>query len=234
MNFRNVYNKAINYIHNNYGTTKFFICGSFVDYFNGHFVEPKDIDIVIIKGVDDPDYPDAVVIIDVDGSDVVLDISVLTCSEILVEANRLEPKYLDMLHTHSSYGLYCLITNDIELKPKSEIRSAFSSFSSKAYNKGKKKLTLENDYDEYLGLKNIYHAFKFIINAQNRFVLNLHDEYFLKSKMINELYDIRCLIWNTYNSSTGTLEERWKVLDSVVKPLYNAYMTEFRINFPKG
>lgn len=123
----------------------------------------------------------------------------------------------------------------MEAFQKHEIRKCISNFSAQAYNKGKKKLIVENDYNEYLGLKNIYHAFQFITDAKWYFHDGnlMCDMAFRKDFEIWELYDIRNKIFTTYQNSTGTLEERWKVLDSVMKPLYNAYMTDFRKLFPK-
>ncbi|MGD6805322.1 hypothetical protein, partial [Rossellomorea vietnamensis] len=55
-----------------------------------------------------------------------------------------------------------------------------------------------------------------------------------KHRLMWDLKDTYDLIFDTYHNSTGTLEERFKHLDNIIKPRYNALMTEFRKYFPKG
>lgn len=219
------------YVLDNFKTSEYVIYGSFSEYKSGYIVVPHDIDIIVVSStITVPDNHSVLV----RGIPIPLQISTMTKDELYMDVERLEPKYLDLIYPVSGYSLYSVMEDILDKKTKAEIRSAISSISSKAYNKGKKKLTVEGDIDEYLGLKNIYHAFKFVHMAMRRFAPLPHsDTQFLKDKDIMEMYDIKRLIWDTYYNSTGTLDESWKTLDSVIKPLYNAYMTEFRKAFPK-
>lgn len=219
------------YMIDNFNTSEYLIYGSFSEYRSGYIVYPQDIDLIVTGSkIQVPENYSVLV----NGIPIPLQINTMDKIDVFMEVERLEPKYLDIIYPVSGYGLYSVIEDILDRKTKAEIRSAISSISSKAYNKGKKKLTIEGDIDEYLGLKNIYHAFKFVHNAMRRLSPLPHsDTQFLKDKDIMEMYDIKRLIWDTYNNSTGTLEERWKTLDTVIKPLYNTYMTQFRKVFPK-
>lgn len=220
-----------NYIIDTFNTSEYLIYGSFAEYRSGYIVHPQDIDIIVTGSkIKVPDNYSVLI----SGVPIPLQINTMDKPEVFAEVERLEPKYLDVIYPASGFGLYSVIEDILDKKTKAEIRSAISSISSKAYNKGKKKLTVEGDIDEYLGLKNIYHAFKFVHYAMRRLSPLPHsDTQFMKDKDIMEMYDIKRLILDTYNNSTGTLEERWKTLDTVIKPLYNTYMTEFRKVFPK-
>lgn len=221
-----------NYIVDTYHTTEYLVYGSFAEYKSGYIVTPHDIDIIIaLKHQLEP----ITFQLKLPNLDLPLEITLMAHTTLFDEVRRLEPKYLDVLYPASGYALYSEIEEILDRKTIPEIRSAISSISSKAFNKGKKKLIMVDDYDEYLGLKNIYHAFKFVHYAIHRLSSFVHyDTQFLKDKNIMEMYDIKRLIFDTYQNSTGTLEERWKTLDSVIKPLYNTYMTQFRKLFPKG
>lgn len=109
-----------------------------------------------------------------------------------------------------------------------KVRSSVSNVCSKAYNKGKKKLTISTDFDEYLGLKNLYHAMKFPYFAKWKFIDKCYPQ-----EDIDYLNDIYVRIFETYKNSTGTLEERFEEVNSWLKPEFNKTMSEFRVHFPK-
>lgn len=231
MDISEISRRIHNYMITNFNSNEYVIYGSFAEYKSGYIVEPQDIDIVISGSI--IQLPENYSV-QVDGIPIPLQINTMTKKELFAEVERLEPKYLDVIYPVSGYALYSEIEDILDRKTAPEIRSAISSISSKAFNKGKKKLIMADDYDEYLGLKNIYHAFKFVHNAMRQFERLPHsDTQFVKDKDIMEMYDIKRLIFDTYSGSTGTLEERWKTLDTVIKPLYNTYMTQFRKVFPK-
>lgn len=233
MDVQRVFRLVHSYVADNYPTSEYLIYGSFAAYVSGYIISPNDIDIIITH--------DSFVVpksfsVRVLGLEVALEITTMTNEAVFEKASTLEPMFFDItyMYTPSCCKLCSGIEEIINTAHKSSVRSAISSFSSKAYNKGKKKLTVVDDYDQYLGLKNIYHAFKFIHDAVRRLYPLPHtDPEFVKDKDIMEMYDIKRLIFDTYYKSTGTLEERWKTLDAVTKPLYNKYMTQFRKLFPK-
>lgn len=221
------------YIDENYRTSIFFIYGSVAEYNRGYFVEPKDVDIIVVDGVSNNGKEFEV---QIPGIPIPVNIKILKMSEVIDEAKSLDPKYLCATYPVGSYEIYSTINDKLDFRAISTIRSSISYYSSAAYNKGKKKLTIEKDYNEYLGLKNILHAFKFPMQAIEYYKNDSDSSGSRALKNLGLVWyitDIRDLIFSTYASSTGTLEERFKTLDAVMKPLYNALMTEFRKIFPK-
>lgn len=219
------------YSYNMYGSDITVMYGSYAEYMNNNFIEPKDIDIIVV----DPLYGieiGEVHEVKIEGIDIPVSFHAMTMDQVSEEARRIEPKYLCLIFSSSQYQIYHAIHDELDDRGSEDVRRSISSFSSKAYSKGKKKLIIENDYDEYLGLKNIYHAFKFPVKAisfyahmNTKSIQNWRDCWYLR--------DIRELIFSTYEQSTGTKEERYKQLDAVIRPLYNKLMTNFRIIFPK-
>lgn len=223
------------YFSDKYESNNFFIYGSYAEYNHGFFVEPKDIDIVLYDVSQSNIEYDKEIYINIPYIPVPINLKAMFVDVIIDEAKRLEPKFFTMSFPTMQYELYTIIEILLDDKQKSEVRHCISNYSSKAYSKGKKKLTVEEDYDEYLGLKNLYHAFKFPLNAIWHYGTcnSLCDIEFMKLKDMWYLHDIRKLIWDTYTTSTGTKEERFKKLDIIIKPFYNTLMTRFRKQFPK-
>ena len=79
-------------------------------------------------------------------------------------------------------------------------------------------------------MKNLYHAFKFIFYAKWFYYPDAENP---KSEEIEYLNEIRKNIYELYENSTGTLDERCQVVLNYAKSLYNVEMTGFRILFPK-
>lgn len=217
----------------NYNTTSFFIYGSYAELRKDFLLTPKDIDVILIDASNIEHGKE--IIINIPEIDLPINICSKSIEEVKKDALNLEPKFFSTIFPSGSYELFCVLSDSMDMKTPKEIRHAISNFSSSAYNKGKKKLIVEEDYDEYLGLKNLYHAFKFVVYA-----MNYYDDINYASSFVDPKYyeiwylnDIRKLIFNTYASSTGTNEERFKAVDIVIRPLYNALMTKFRKKFPK-
>lgn len=192
-----------------YGQHYCIIYGSLIEAKIGLNVEVNDIDVMVFDNDKSKYRYD---------SAIKYEINWVTLDDIIHEIYN-EPKML-------------LCESTLNIEPyfdKSKVRSSVSNVCSKAYNKGKKKLITESDYDEYLGLKNLYHAMKFPYFAKWKFINN--NTY--PPEDIEYLNDIRSKIFSTYKSSTGTLDERFEAVNSWLKPEFNKTMTEFRINFPK-
>lgn len=205
------YNKSVvNRVGRKINFNKYFIIyGSLIEASIGLDVDVKDIDVMVYDN--EQRYTAST-------SGLNYEIQYVTLDDIISEVQN-EPKML-------------LVKSTLNIEPyfdRSLVRSSVSNVCSKAYNKGKKKLIIENDYDEYLGLKNLYHAMKFPYFAKWKFI----DNNSYPQEDIDFLNDTRQKIFSTYESSTGTLEERFEAVNSWLKPLFNSVMTEFRKNFPK-
>ena len=206
------FNKAVvNRIGRNINHNKYFIIyGSLIEGSIGLDVDIKDIDVMVYDN--EQRYVSSVGTLE-------YEIQYVTLDDIIHEVQN-EPKML-------------LVKSNLDIEPyfdRSLVRSSVSNVCSKAYNKGKKKLTIENDYDEYLGLKNLYHAMKFPYFAKWKFI----DNNTYPESDIEYLNKIRNKIFRTYKESTGTLEERFDSVNSWLKPEFNKTMTEFRKNFTKA
>lgn len=205
---KKIIDKTITLILNSYMETHTVVYGSIVERSIGLNVNPSDIDVILVNTKEGMAGQ-------IDG--ILMEIDCLELEEVIHEIYN-EPKML-------------LCESSLDLEPYfdiTKIRSSVSNVCSKAYNKGKKKLIVSTDYDEYLGLKNLYHAMKFPYFAKWKFI---DKEYPVKD--IEYLNNIREKIFSTYENSTGTLEERFESVNSWLKPEFNKLMTEFRKNFPK-
>ncbi len=184
------------------------IYGSVVERSIGLIHKPKDIDVMVNYGGDSATYYGLM------PTEIQYDVDM----EMLMNEIYNEPKML-------------LAVCNIDLEPYfdiTKVRSSVSNVCSKAYNKGKKKLIVSTDYNEYLGLKNLYHSMKFPFFAKWKFIDKKYPQ-----EDIDYLNDIYKRIFSTYENSTGTLEERFESVNSWLKPEFNKVMTEFRKNFPK-
>lgn len=184
------------------------IYGSIVERSIGLIHTPKDIDVMVnYEGDDTIGY-----------GLLPTEIQYNVDMEALINEIYNEPKML-------------LAACNIDINPyfdKTKVRASVSNVCSKAFNKGKKKLTVSTDYDEYLGLKNLYHAMKFPYFAKWKFIDKCYPQ-----EDIDYLNNIYTRIFETYKNSTGTLEERFESVNSWLKPEFNKTLTEFRKHFPK-
>lgn len=207
------------------GYNDIIIYGSFIERMNGFEVVPNDIDVTLVIDEEPPEKRHKTFYLGF--SELPINVEIMHRSSFKAELNSMQPKYFMCIANPA-------IQKDIDVallgKLPHEVRACISSITSKAFDKGRKKLIVENDYDEVLGLKNLYHAFKFPYYAW--WFYGEVPEY-AKAHDIAELNVIHSDIYETYRNSTGTLEERCQALMAVVKPQHNALMTEFRIIFPK-
>lgn len=201
------------------------IYGSYIERMHGFEVEPNDIDVTIVVDGEPPEPRHKTFYLGF--VDIPINVEYMKRESFEAELNSMQPKYFMCT---STVGLAKDIDIAFKKKEVHEIRSCISSITSKAFDKGKKKLTVEDDYDEVLGLKNLYHAFKFPYYAY-WFYGEVSED--LKKHDVIDLNRIRSEIYETYQDSTGTHEERCAKLLEIIKPQHNALMTEFRTIFPK-
>jgi hypothetical protein len=210
---------------NDLGYSNVIIYGSYIEQMYGFNVTPNDIDVCLV--IDDEPPENRHKSFYLGFTDIVINVEIMKHSSFELELKSMQPKYF-----------MCIANTDIQKdidfafssKKPHEVRTCISSITSRAFDKGRKKLLVENDYDEVLGLKNLYHAFKFPYYAL-WFYSEIPDDE--KEHDIEELNTINSYIYETYSNSTGSLEERCKKVVDLIKPKHNALMTEFRTIFPK-
>lgn len=199
--------------------------GSYVEQMHGFDVVPNDIDVTIIMDEEPPEKRHKTFYLGF--TELPINVEFMHRKSFNKELQSMQPKYFMCISNPA-------IAKDVDIafkgKQLHEVRSCISSVSSKAFDKGKKKLTVQDDYDEVLGLKNIYHAFKFLYYAKWFYY---PDASTSKEDDIQFLNEIHKNIYEIYQNSTGTLDERCQSVLNYAKSLYNTQMTGFRILFPK-
>lgn len=212
---------------NELGFHNIIIYGSYIERMHGFDVVPNDIDVTIVIDEAPPEPRHKSFYLGFTG--LTINVEFLQRSSFEAELNSMQPKYFMCIGNPA-------IMKDIDdafyNKELHEVRSCISSITSKAFDKGKKKLQIEADYDKVLGLKNLYHAFKFPLYAKWFY---LKEQYDVTDKEVDilTLNEIHNLIITNYDETTGTIEERCTQLIEMFKPLHNSLMTQFRIDFPK-
>ncbi|SOK58388.1 hypothetical protein [Yersinia phage fHe-Yen9-04] len=210
----------------NIGTPDVIIYGSFIEKTCGFDVIPNDIDISVIIKDELPENHYSTFFLN--SSKLPINVEYLSMESFKQELNSFQPKYFLCTATPELSELIDSVWKNKELH---EIRAGISSITSKAFDKGRKKLLVHEDYDEVLGLKNLYHAFKFPLYAKWYYYPELACECYLDD--IEYLNDIHKNIYEIYKNSNGTLDERCDIVVSYAKPLYNKLLTDFRKLFPK-
>lgn len=122
--------------------------------------------------------------------------------------------------------------------PKNVVRTMCSSSSSKAFNKGVKKLTLDDDYDKDLGLKNIWHSIHFISIVDSYYKsyddsLNVAEYALYTEYNMLRCIPMRDMIYKIYEETEGSLQDKAQAVIDYAKPLRNKLMTEFRALYSK-
>ena len=118
----------------------------------------------------------------------------------------------------------CRIKRNINFTPDftldlPTLRESISKKASHSFVKAKKKLTVEEDYDEYVGLKSLFHSFRIIIFGQQIATSGCITNYWAA----NHYYES---IFSHHNAD-------WDTLKKIYKPLYNMEMSKFRKVAPK-
>lgn len=132
----------------------------------------------------------------------------------------------DKLINHDIDALECFYLKDvvkesIKFDFKLDLRKLRKSISSKASNsyvKAKKKLTLEKDYNEYIGKKSLFHSLRIL-------------SFGIQISKFNNIEDYSSMNY-LYNDIVNSLDD-WNTLNSKYKKIYNSLSTEFRLLAPK-
>lgn len=226
MDTQEIFNNIYKYF-SEAGYNNCIIYGSFVEeYYDLGVSSPNDIDVVLITDEEPPEKRHKTFYLNF--TELPINVEIMKRESFRAELNSMQPKYF--MCACSNVDIANEIRDEYENAELSKIRSCISSISSKAFDKGKKKLLVEDDYDEVLGLKNIYHAFKFPLYVMMNYSKEGGNNYNTKLRRFHDIHEI---IYSTYKNSSGTLQERVDTLMQVVKPMHNEVMTEFRKQFPK-
>lgn len=218
--------KIIEYF-NDLGFYNVIIYGSYIERMNGFNVTPNDIDVTIVTDEIPPEPRHKSFFMTF--SELVINVEFLSRSSFEAELNSMQPKYFMCITNPATQDIIDVAFNSKKLH---EVRSCISSITSKAFDKGKKKLQIQEDYDKVLGLKNIFHAFKFPLYAKWYYLKEKYNDVD-KNIDILTLNEIHNQIITKYEECTGSIEERCEQLIWMFKPLHNSLMTQFRIDFPK-
>lgn len=210
------------------------IVGSFAEANWGLGAIPRDIDVIVAMQFGFTKDNETIYLPEC--GDIPINVEYLQVHDIWELCSKLEPKMLCFMTNNTS------LLNRISFRltvglATSKIRKHVSRSTDRAFDKGRKKLVIPDDYDPVLGLKNLYHAFKFPIMAIWAFKEYFESDsiaFFRKDLHIMYLDDIRQKMEDIYYSTEGTLDERSRAVIEYAKPLHNKLMSEFRILFPKG
>lgn len=221
------------------------IYGSYVHYkqSGGITHSPNDVDIMATPS---NKYAPGEYTVHLKCVNVPVNVNVMTVEQIVAEISRGEMKYYSAEWAISDYNSFTSLSTYIEWmkslsdKPLHWHRSAVSSAADKAFNKGKKKLTVLDDYDKELGLKNLHHSVCFPLIAKI-FILDsdaqTDEDYIQKAERTDNMHLRMASFWEDlnelYDSTEGSLEDKAKVVVQFAKKVYNSTMTEFRKDFPK-
>jgi predicted nucleotidyltransferase len=109
--------------------------------------------------------------------------------------------------------LYTFVYDEIKL------RKQFSKTSSNSWVKGKKKLTIEKDYDVRCGIKSIFHSFRILDFAIQIASYQQIQDWTRYNYILEDLYT---------KSEAMTGDELWDYITEKYKPLYNNLKSVFK------
>lgn len=229
------------YLNLNYPGARLLIYGSSIEM----TYEPSDIDVMVIGS----STASSQTVIDIPEVDFPIDIQFLTEAEYNSKRDNLDMALLSYWYC-TPHGMVNITEEEsgrlFSANP-AKTREAVSKASSAAWAKGHKKLTVQEDYNEVLGIKNIIHSIKFPMRAVEIMIIKslidaLSDNSYDISKTqrlmdymkeSNETIKYLRERSDDIYSSFGSASDKWERFKSVAKPVYNAEMTKFRQYFPK-
>jgi hypothetical protein len=107
---------------------------------------------------------------------------------------------------------------------KQKLRTSISTITSNSWVKGKKKLTVANDYDKYLAIKSVFHSLRIL-------------DFGIQIATENKIYNYSSTNWLYYElvelSDKYERDELWDIIDNKYRSLYNSKSTEFKRLCPK-
>lgn len=224
-----------------------FMYGSASRYLESHgtMPEPRDIDMISLPTYM---YPPGEYTVYVPSCSLPVNVNVMSFNDIVSEAKSGQMKYFSTSwcytrsNNYSSYQQWRkLVHENISFESLDWYREITSSASSKAFNKGKKKLTVLEDYDKILGLKNLFHSVCFPIYITQHVLLQSatsNNDYNICDEVMDNHYVKLRTLWedmnDIYDSTEGDLLAKADAVVKFVKPIYNSTMSDFRKLFPKG
>lgn len=107
---------------------------------------------------------------------------------------------------------------------KQKLRTSISTITSNSWVKGKKKLTVANDYDKYLAIKSVFHSIRIL-------------DFGIQIATESKIYNYSSMNWLYYElvelSNKYERDELWNIIDNKYRSLYNSKSTEFKRLCPK-
>lgn len=107
---------------------------------------------------------------------------------------------------------------------KEKLRVSISTIVSNSYVRGKKKLTIQGDYDKKLAIKSIFHSLRISDFGKQIALENKIVDYSSMNWLLLDLWKI------TENKESW---EAWNIIDNKYRSLYNKKCSEFKALCPK-
>lgn len=143
-------------------------------------------------------------------------------------------KFQTLINEHNIMALeciflpsYCILKRDLEFDfalDKAKLRTSISTITSNSWVKGRKKLTVEADYDKNSGMKSYFHSIRILDFGIQ---IALHKTIMDYSSMNFVLDEIRKL------GETLDGAELSEAIETKFKKLFNSKSSEFKILCPK-
>ena len=141
-----------------------------------------------------------------------IDFNFYTKDEWIDLANRNEIVFIECIFLDGKFKLKETFIPEYEIEIK-KVRHEFSQKASNSFVKCKKKLTIEKDYDPYIGKKSLFHSLRIL-----KFGIFLLDNGYLKYNIANGYY--KDIVLNEDND--------WLYFKDKYQPEYNKLKSEFR------
>lgn len=104
----------------------------------------------------------------------------------------------------------------------SKLREGISQKSSNSYVKAKKKLIIQDDFNEQVSLKSLWHSLRIADYGRQLSIFGFINE----KESMNAYYD-------EINKDYAVFENDWSLIHTKYKPIHNAIMSVFRAQCPK-
>lgn len=138
-----------------------------------------------------------------------------------------KPQFQSLIDQHEISVLECIFLPEDKVFKETEkwdykivlpeLRKSCSAKSSNSWVKAKKKLTVEQDYNLYVGQKSAWHALRILSFGQQLAVNGMINDYSSANEFLPEI--LKCTTWEM-------LEEKFK-------PVYNEQSSKFKLVAPK-